>query len=313
MKDYLSKDYGDRKTNNKDYGSTDDVNFSKRYGSIKHNYGSYDENRSIPDFKNFDIINNRYKVLKTLGTGISSIVVLCEDLVSSQKRAIKILKSSQSKANQKLSEVQLIFKLRHKFLPIIIDCFRIDDYDFIVTPYEKMLTLENYCLEGNATDMTAPSIFKTIFLNLLEVVAYIHKEGVIHLDIKPDNILVDIKTLDIKLIDFGVARSLDSSIDKSVYPYLSIYALHSYAAPEVREQNADLIDIRADIYSLGTLLYFLSHNFTKPPFVLRASELNEFKKVIVNCTQVHPLNRYNCVADLRADFLRNKNSNNLKE
>lgn len=90
-------------------------------------------------------------------------------------------------------------------------------------------------------------VTKRILLQLLDVLAYIHKKQVYHRDLKPDNIMITYKGDNIKLIDFGLAAA-DSFED-----HLLKVGTPKYAAPEQRKAG-HLVDQRADIYALGLIL-----------------------------------------------------------
>lgn len=109
-----------------------------------------------------------------------------------------------------------------------------------------------------------------LILKIARAVAYAHSTGVIHRDLKPANVLID-STGEPKLVDFGLARLLDSSALALTLPGEKIISL-GYAAPE-QELDAANVDERADVYGLGGLLFFALTG--RNPRYFRAQEVPE--------------------------------------
>lgn len=118
---------------------------------------------------------------------------------------------------------------------------------------------------------------------LLDVVGYLHAHQVLHLDLKPDNILLTRINDDVKLIDLGCCYT-DTFTDTTGHT-------NAYAAPE--QLWGDNIDARTDIYAIGKILRQITH-----PSI--------YNKVIERCTAEEPENRYSSVKDIQADILRKK-------
>ncbi len=122
-------------------------------------------------------------------------------------------------------------------------------------PPQKNLTLEQYIMRNGP--MTSEEAV-TMVLKVARTMVYAHASGVIHRDLKPGNILLDV-TCEPKLIDFGLARLVPregvTHVGDLTVPGEKLISL-GYSAPEL-EQDASTSDGRADIYSLGAILYFL--------------------------------------------------------
>lgn len=118
----------------------------------------------------------------------------------------------------------------------------------IVMEYIDGRTLTEFIAENPPAEAR-----KRVFKQLLQAVAYIHRSGLVHNDIKPDNIMITRSGNDVKLIDFGLADN------DAYYLARTIGCTKAYASPELLAQNKN-IDTRSDIYSLGKIMKELFGN-----------------------------------------------------
>lgn len=133
----------------------------------------------------------------------------------------------------------------------------------------------------------------SLFQRICDAVSYAHQRGVIHRDIKPTNILVQeigpgggdssaIRSAlpEIKILDFGLARITDAEVggDSAVTEVGAIKGTLAYMSPEQAKGNPDGIDVRADIYSLGVLLYELLAE--RQPYDVRKGSVIEAVQVV---------------------------------
>ena len=125
--------------------------------------------------------------------------------------------------------------------------------------------------------------FDKFVRQLLDVVGYLHVNQVLHLDLKPDNIMLTRINNDVKLIDLGCCYT-DTFTDTTGHT-------DAYAAPE--QLSGDIVDARTDIYAIGNILRQIPH-----PSI--------YNKVIGRCTSEEPEKRYSSVKDIQADILRKK-------
>lgn len=185
--------------------------------------------------------------------------------------------------------------------------------------YIRMEFLTGFPDYASSRKMTEPDVLQ-LGRDICNALSVCSKKGIIHRDIKPDNIFVD-EFGNYKLGDFGVARKLEKTMDN-----MSRKGTYSYMAPEVyREEH---YDGRADIYSLGTVMYKLLNN-NRDPFinanqaVVTVSERSaalarrrkgeplpppayaseETARIVLKACEFNPDNRYNNVEELRADIL----------
>ncbi len=125
--------------------------------------------------------------------------------------------------------------------------------------------------------------FDKFIRQLLDAVGYLHAHQVLHLDLKPDNILLTRINDDVKLIDLGCCYT-DTFTDTTGHT-------DAYAAPE--QLSGDNIDVRTDIYAIGKILRQIPH-----PYI--------YNKVIERCTAEKLEERYSSVKDIQADILHKK-------
>jgi len=222
------------------------------------------------EFKAGDRVNNRYEIQRKLGAGAMGSVYEALDLVENRIRvALKVL-VSDTLEDQDLwarGEYEALTRLRHPNLARMYDFGRIQgthDY-FISSEFIKGLDLYRATEYTNYEDLT------DIVVQICRALEYIHSQGYVHFDVKPDNILVtryksatikegskamwteeapeDAAYLkpNVKLIDFGLAEKLTGSFDFAIKGTLN------YLAPEMIDGGKP--DRRADLYSLGVTLY----------------------------------------------------------
>jgi len=132
-----------------------------------------------------------------------------------------------------------------------------------------------------------------------------HDRGLTHRDIKPGNVLIN-SIGSAKLIDFGLVKSASSALPGSGWHFLSI-GTPEYAAPEALENGA-FADHRADVFSVGVMLYQLIcgkrplHPYIPPR--LRQPDLDpRFDWIVAKAMQCDPEKRYQRIADLRSDLM----------
>ena len=184
-----------------------------------------------------NILNDYYIFPTVLGTGHYGCVRECMNRQTRQFYAVKsIEKSKIGRLDHLQREVYLLSKINHGSIMKMVDIFEDVEFVHIVTEkymggelFDKIVdcTTEDGCLD----EIDAAMITK----QLLEAVAYLHRNGIVHRDIKPENLLfvqdkndVDGDDLEVKLIDFGLARRHKSSDPKMVNPVGTAYYMVSW-------------------------------------------------------------------------------------
>ncbi len=142
------------------------------------------------------------------------------------------------------------------------------------------------------------SLIEHIFRQILDGMNYAHKACVIHRDLKPDNILFDSEDR-VQICDFGLGKHLTDSLNLTHSSNNSM-GTFSYAAPEQLDSFKDA-DHRADIYSLGKLLYFLITQ--EEPYSMDLERIPQlYRAFILKCTKKEPAQRYQTIEEMISDF-----------
>jgi len=193
------------------------------------------------------LLNGRYELDELLGRGGMGVVYRATDSLEERDVALKLLRretlSTTSLALFK-AEFRTLGTLHHPNIAAVFDfAERQDSGDFFFTM--ELISGKN---AFEATEGVSVDAILDIGLQVLRALAYLHTRGVIHLDLKPANILV---TADgsARVLDFGVAHSAHSQSGGR-------YATPVFMAPELSREGAE-VDRRADIYSFGVTLFQL--------------------------------------------------------
>lgn len=209
----------------------------------------------------------RYEVIGVLGRGGMGEVWLARDTRLDRRVAIKRILSDTSEASGLAArfeqEARSIAQLQHPNIVSLLD-YDVDDHGpYLVLEYVFGDTLARHLASGPIPE--SESI--TIFRDLLDGMQHAHERNVLHRDLKPSNVILD-ERLRAHILDFGLARSGDEF-------ELSMTGLGmgtlDYAAPE-QKRDAKRVDERADVYSLGVMLYEMLTGLHPPPHLPKAPE-----------------------------------------
>ena len=197
-----------------------------------------------------ELIDGRYRVLRELGRGGAGIVYLVLHEQAGQLRAMKVMHGKGS--GQTLQEeLRILRGLRHDMLPQIEDVIFLGEDCCLIMQYIEGETLEQVVQERKVGLREALRWGS----QLCDVMTYLHGRPVpvFYLDLKPANIILDRKGK-LSLVDFGSARSIYRG--GKLGQELPLTGTPGYAAPEL--YGDDLAgDARADVYSIGAVLYYL--------------------------------------------------------
>ncbi|WP_339202331.1 serine/threonine-protein kinase [Paenibacillus sp. FSL P2-0322] len=199
------------------------------------------------------IIGERYRIVRTLGSGGMSRVFMAEDLKLPGKQwAVKESVAGPQVMKLVRTEAEMLISLSHPRLPRIVDFFEHPPSGavYLVMDYIEGITLEAY-MKGYQGYIPQEQIVP-FALQLLDVLDYLHtrQPPVIYRDLKPTNIMLT-PEMEFILIDFGIARSYKAEVDQDTVKLGTV----GFAAPE--QYGAGQTDARSDLYSLGALLLYL--------------------------------------------------------
>lgn len=198
------------------------------------------------------LVAKRYRIIRTLGSGGMASVYLADDEVLGETRvALKVLRQSgkvpEGSTERFLREVRLTYRIHHENVVRTFDLGQDGEMRFYTMEYLEGRTLASIISEDGVPIPT----FTKIAAQIARGLSAIHHVGVIHRDLKPDNIML-VDGMRVKITDFGIARGDVSMLTGNADQIVGTIA---YLAPEllVGEQ----VTIAADYYSLGAVLYEL--------------------------------------------------------
>ncbi|HEV7357073.1 MAG TPA: HEAT repeat domain-containing protein [Steroidobacteraceae bacterium] len=206
----------------------------------------------IATLKPGDIIEGRYKYIEKIGKGAFGTVLLMEDTVVEERLILKFLNPNVSSDEEMMKrfvhELRYSRKITHK------NVIRIYDFLYIRGNYAiSMEYFPSHTLGGEIVNEKPVALKRAVkfAIDIATGMAVAHQAGIVHRDLKPANVLIDNDAL-LKIVDFGVAAAQtqgDTQLTKTGY----VIGSPKYMAPE--QILGKKVDERADIYSLGVIMY----------------------------------------------------------
>ncbi len=244
----------------------------------------------------------RYRIVRVLGLGGMSVVLLAHDTKMDVERAIKLLYKRMARSPALRlrfeNEARAQARLRHPNILMVHDVVEEEAGIYLVM---ELAEAGNLASKVEREGALSPREVAGIGAVLASALAVAHAEGVIHRDIKPENILLD-RFGTLKIADFGIARLRKT--DANLTGTGMAMGTWAYMPPEQRE-SARQVDGRADIYALGVSLYFLLTG--RQPPALHNPEAHErcfegfpepLVEVIRRATRLYPEDRYQSCEEL---------------
>lgn len=270
-------------------------------------------NDALPTFPVGTLVAGRYDVLSVLGSGGMGIVYRVADTLDDGRVvALKTMRGAASHAHDLglfKAEFRTMAKLKHPNVAAVLDFEHLagSDHSFFTM---ELATGDNLLrhTEGSGSDAQTGLI-----VQVCRALSYMHSRGIVHYDLKPANCVVS-EAETVKVLDFGIAGGKRRSTQVSGTPL--------YMAPELG-LGVDLVDHRADLYSLGVMWFHLLTR--RPPFVAaslpemmrlhrtRPVELTEEERaripawtqqVIARLCAIHPGDRYQTANAVISDINR---------
>lgn len=196
-----------------------------------------------------EMLNNRYEIIKPIGSGGMAEVYLAKDTLLDREVAIKMLRSQFNNdkilLDQFKREAKSAAKLVHPNIINVYDVVVDSDKQFIVMEYVDGINLKHYMEQHKLSVIDALDLT----IKIAEGLQHAHINKIVHCDIKPLNILVD-KSLNPKIADFGIAKMVSNQT--LVYTNSIMGSVH-YISPE--QASGDKVTCLSDVYSLGVMLF----------------------------------------------------------
>lgn len=261
-------------------------------------------------------LDGRYEIYEILGVGGMAVVYRAYDTIDDRIVAIKILKdeylNNQEFIRRFKNESKAIAVLSHPNIVKVYDVSFGDSIQYIVMEYIDGITLKEY-LDQQKEVRWKEAIHFTV--QILRALQHAHEKGVIHRDIKPQNIML-LQDGTIKVTDFGIARF--SRSETRTMTDKAIGSVH-YIAPE--QARGDVTDEKADIYSVGVMLYemltgrlpFEADNAVSvaimqlqsdptPPHEINPSIPDGLEEIVLHAMEKNPAQRYQSAAEMLRDI-----------
>lgn len=270
------------------------------------------------------ILANRYRLTEQIGIGGMAIVYRAVDLRTGHNVAVKVLRPEYNEDSEFISrfqrEAEAASKMTHHNIVNLLDVGMDGENRYLVMEYVQGKTLKTVIQERGKL---SPALAGQITIRILSALEHAHRNGIVHRDIKPQNILVHADG-HIKVADFGIARIANSStLTKGDNVMGSVH----YFSPE--QAKGEGANATSDIYSTGVVLYemltgrvpydgdnpvavAMQHLHATPvPIQNLAPDVSPaLVRVCMKAMEKNPANRYQSARDMAADIraaLENRN------
>lgn len=218
-----------------------------------------------------------YQVYEELARGGQGVVYRALQQATGRIVALKVLHSGREVTARHLGrfarEIELVARLRHNHVVAVYDSGVVLGRPFFAMEYIDGLSIDDYVLLNRPTVNECVALF----VRICRAVASVHQCGVIHRDLKPGNILVDLDG-NPHLLDFGFAKCFDDDESQSLSVAGQVIGTLPFLCPDqVRDKEA-IADMRSDVYALGVILHLLLTG--KMPYPVNGSPAEVCRNII---------------------------------
>jgi eukaryotic-like serine/threonine-protein kinase len=264
-----------------------------------------------------ELFADRYRIERKIGSGGMADVFLAEDVRNRRRVALKMLRpelTASVSVERFRREIEIAAQLQHPHILPLLDSGSDDGHLFFVMPLVEGRSLPDRLAQGPLPQQEALRLLAEV----CDALTHAHSRGVVHRDIKPDNILLS--GYHALITDFGIAKAVAFSADAQRLTATGIaVGTPAYMSPEQASGQVD-VDQRSDIYSAGVVAYEMLAG--RPPFMGTAQKViaahivetpaplstyrhdvsPEIEQVIMRCLEKHPQNRWNTAEELLAQL-----------
>ena len=242
------------------------------------------------------------EILELIGRGGMGIVYKARQTHLGRLVALKLLRAKcsgdPSLAERFSREARALAKLSHPNIVGVHDFGQAGDRPYLIMEYIEGVNLRSMLESKTLNPVEAMAMVPAI----CEALQFAHDEGVVHRDIKPENILVDRRGR-VRIADFGLARLMSRSKDEwTLTGTRQVMGTPHYMAPEQIEHPQE-VDHRADIYSLGVVIYeMLTGELPIGRFELPSNKINvdiRFDDIVLRTLEKEPIRRYQHVTEVQ--------------
>ena len=234
--------------------------------------------------------------INSLGMGQFGAVYQMKSKLNNQFYAVKFVKMPKDNDEQiKIQREKIIMlSISHQNIVNLYKTFYDNNYYYFVSEFVNGTNLENYVKDyqkNNPNQHIPQQLVISIFKQILYGLNYLHSKGILHRDIKPDNILID-KNNNIKITDFGISAVFQQNYGILSYHFTQV-GRPDYVCPEII--NFQPYDFKCDIFSLGYTMFFVMNYYLPAKTQMYGNEqvkriplkptINNYDKNLVNLVE----------------------------